>query len=199
LASTVDFLPTGIQIVVGSGATIMAALQRNVVSPGTTFYVPCGGKGRCGRCRIRIIDGPASPPTEDERRCLGQDGLDAGIRLACQTKPLGPLRVEIDARATAGSRFLQVEGPSSPVTPDPAVFHRSVALDDLRRQGSDPIRSRIEMFLSNGRHRIIRFDPALARTFPSLRGRHRHPYRQRRRGYQCAPRRSLSWSRGTRR
>lgn len=48
---------------------------------------PCGGGGRCGKCRVRVR-GELSKPTENERRLLG--GLiDEGWRLACQTEVCG--------------------------------------------------------------------------------------------------------------
>lgn len=41
---------------------------------------PCGGRGRCGKCAVKVT-GQVSPPNEDERR--------AGVRLSCQTVLLG--------------------------------------------------------------------------------------------------------------
>ena len=53
---------------------------------------PCGGIGKCGKCRIKV-SGELSAPTEAEKRLLG-DELDKGFRLACQTIPLGDFKVE---------------------------------------------------------------------------------------------------------
>lgn len=53
---------------------------------------PCGGSGKCGKCRVRV-SGELSAPTDAERRLLG-DLLDDGWRLACQTRALGDFKVK---------------------------------------------------------------------------------------------------------
>ena len=50
--------------------------------------MPCGGHGKCGKCRV-TVSGAVSPVTEDERRALSEDELAAGVRLACRTAVLG--------------------------------------------------------------------------------------------------------------
>lgn len=52
---------------------------------------PCGGRGKCGKCRV-LVDGALTPPTETERRLLGDD-IDRGVRLACCCFVLGDVRV----------------------------------------------------------------------------------------------------------
>jgi uncharacterized 2Fe-2S/4Fe-4S cluster protein (DUF4445 family) len=45
---------------------------------------PCGGAGRCGRCRVRVAEGRMlRPATAEEMRLFGSDDLAAGWRLAC--------------------------------------------------------------------------------------------------------------------
>lgn len=45
---------------------------------------PCGGRGECGRCRIKFLS-DAPEPTVKEKKKLNADELAQGIRLACQT------------------------------------------------------------------------------------------------------------------
>ncbi len=54
----------------------------------------CGGAGTCGKCKVKIEGDQAtvSPPTERERKMLGS-AIDDGMRLACQTKILGNVRI----------------------------------------------------------------------------------------------------------
>jgi uncharacterized 2Fe-2S/4Fe-4S cluster protein (DUF4445 family) len=53
---------------------------------------PCGGSGRCGRCRVRIRgegrspDTPLSPVDDEEARLLGPRDVGDGWRLACRTR-----------------------------------------------------------------------------------------------------------------
>ena len=54
--------------------------------------LPCGGHGKCGKCRVTVT-GQVSAPTEDERRVLSADELAQGIRLACRTRVEGDCTV----------------------------------------------------------------------------------------------------------
>ncbi|HOV65288.1 MAG TPA: 2Fe-2S iron-sulfur cluster-binding protein, partial [Spirochaetia bacterium] len=37
---------------------------------GLSFDAPCGGKGTCGKCRVRIVKGETDPVKERERKFL---------------------------------------------------------------------------------------------------------------------------------
>ena len=54
--------------------------------------MPCGGHGKCGKCRVTVT-GEVSDPTEDEKRALTLDELAQGIRLACRVTVLGDCAV----------------------------------------------------------------------------------------------------------
>ena len=56
-----------------------------------TLELPCGGKGRCGKCRV-TASGNLSPVSETERGHLSRRELEAGIRLACCTAVEGDCR-----------------------------------------------------------------------------------------------------------
>ncbi len=58
-------------------------------------HMPCGGHGKCGKCRVTVT-GEVSPPTEDEKRALTPDELAEGIRLACRTTVMGDCAVTTD-------------------------------------------------------------------------------------------------------
>ena len=54
----------------------------------------CRGRGMCGTCAVRI-EGEVSEPTAAEQRRLGAfpHHQESGLRLACQCKVLGNLKV----------------------------------------------------------------------------------------------------------
>lgn len=52
------------------------------------WYMPCGGHGRCGKCRVTIT-GDISPIDEAEKRMLSPDDIEKNIRLACRVKVQG--------------------------------------------------------------------------------------------------------------
>lgn len=71
------------------------------------FILPCGGRGLCGSCRVRVLGGELSPPTRAEERL----GLGEGWRLACQARVLGDVEVEVSPVAER----LSVYGVEPPV------------------------------------------------------------------------------------
>ena len=81
-----------------SDETLLAAALRS----GVDVRHDCGGHGRCGTCRLEILAGgdALSPTTKPEHRLLG-DLLEAGWRLACQTRALGPVRVRVPRNVRA--------------------------------------------------------------------------------------------------
>ncbi len=76
-----------------------------------TLPAPCGGKGRCGKCRVVVVEGEFSPVTDGERRHLSPQDLARGLRLACLVRPTaGPARVELEGeRAGVGNKASLIE------------------------------------------------------------------------------------------
>lgn len=46
----------------------------------------CDGKGKCGKCLVKLIEGKLSEPTKEEEKLLGDKKLKQGLRLACQAE-----------------------------------------------------------------------------------------------------------------
>ena len=85
----VTFQPTGRTVYVLSGTPVMEAAGR----AGIILQSPCGGKGTCGKCRVRLVN-PSSESGE------GTDGISdelvrEGYRLACQTHVTEDIVIEI--------------------------------------------------------------------------------------------------------
>ena len=87
----VTFLPEGVMVEVEPGTTILRAAHR----AGVQIDAPCGERGRCGKCRIRIVDGNAGELAAEEIKLLKDWELDAGIRLSCVAQVDGPLTIEV--------------------------------------------------------------------------------------------------------
>jgi uncharacterized 2Fe-2S/4Fe-4S cluster protein (DUF4445 family) len=79
----VTFLPAGRAFEVRAGEQLLTAAWR----AGVGIKSICGGRGRCGSCRIEVGSGavpdPLNAPTEAERQWLPADALGQ-YRLACQ-------------------------------------------------------------------------------------------------------------------
>ncbi|HPP66842.1 MAG TPA: 2Fe-2S iron-sulfur cluster-binding protein, partial [bacterium] len=76
----VVFEPGNIEIDIPAGSKIISAIEQS----GIPFELPCGGKGICGKCRVKVIEG-ASSPNETEKKILGER-VKRGWRLACQSR-----------------------------------------------------------------------------------------------------------------
>ncbi len=62
---------------------------------------PCNGMGKCGKCRVRILENP--PDVQgDEESFFTQDALHDGWRLACLHTVCGGMAVELTAQETVG-------------------------------------------------------------------------------------------------
>lgn len=117
----VFFKPPGRSVEVTPGLSLMELISKLDLD----FPSTCGGKGKCGKCRIVIEAGGEglSPPSQSERQHLLPEEIEQGYRLACAISvPEVPLfSVRIPRVARAARPKLQVEGIEVPVTPDPVV------------------------------------------------------------------------------
>ena len=76
-----NVLPDDIWIKVSKGDTVYHALQNTKVK----LEGDCGGLGKCGKCKIRVIT-PLGKPSKETLELLDPKELEQGIRLACRTK-----------------------------------------------------------------------------------------------------------------
>lgn len=51
-------------------------------------------RGICGRCKVKVLKGEVSEPTDREIKKLGESNLRQGYRLACQCKGDGKVLIE---------------------------------------------------------------------------------------------------------
>ncbi|MDR0937299.1 MAG: ASKHA domain-containing protein [Oscillospiraceae bacterium] len=102
----ITFLPTNITAAVEGGTILEAA-----IAAGLRLDAPCGGRGKCGKCKVRA---------------------NSETVLACQTLIDGDLTVDLSE--AAGHRIL-MGGLSREVAADPAV--KSVIVDVLKPSTSD--------------------------------------------------------------
>ena len=78
---TVTFLPHGRRVSIEHGLSVFEAGKRS----GEYIPTDCGGKGTCGRCRVRV-EGEVRPPTYLEKAFIPREDLERNVRLACRLK-----------------------------------------------------------------------------------------------------------------
>ena len=77
------FQPGDISYVNRAGETILEAMR----AAGITLAAPCGGKGICGKCRVKMLIGEGNPLTEEECKVFTEEEIAEGWRLACKCIP----------------------------------------------------------------------------------------------------------------
>ena len=80
------------QLLEGRPGQTLLEIIRNHSIPHASL---CGGRGRCTTCRVRIDEGGSTleKPSELEQQALNRIGAAPNVRLACQTRPLLPLKI----------------------------------------------------------------------------------------------------------
>ncbi len=93
----IKILPEEKEIFISVGSSLIEAS----LEAGIPINTPCGGKGTCGKCKVRIT--PPPPPTPQEKKILSSSQIKKGWRLACQHQVTETVTVEIPP----SSRFYQ--------------------------------------------------------------------------------------------
>lgn len=114
---TIDFEPLGRRTRVPPGTTLLDAARQ----AGVGLNAVCGGSGTCGTCRVRVVAGQVTPPVPPPDR--GGTAV-----LACQTRALSDLRVDVPPASITAPQRAQVEGRERPVEFDPPVRVYDVTL-----------------------------------------------------------------------
>ena len=80
-----------IHVIVNGKETVAA--KDTTLSEITKGEKPCGGHGKCGKCKV-IAKGNLSNPCDMELKLLSSDEISRGVRLACLTRALGDCEIE---------------------------------------------------------------------------------------------------------
>lgn len=83
----------GARVAIERGASVLEASLR----AGVPHAHACGGAGRCTTCRVRIEQGleHCPPPGPLEAEALAVNGLAPPVRLACQLRPSGDVKLRV--------------------------------------------------------------------------------------------------------
>jgi uncharacterized 2Fe-2S/4Fe-4S cluster protein (DUF4445 family) len=88
---------------------------------GINLASSCGGNGKCGQCKVKIVKGKASSPNPQEKKLLTEAELKSGHRLACCVSAEGDLEVSVPRRSLLKGEKLQVEGLMGDMAIDPVI------------------------------------------------------------------------------
>jgi len=111
----------------------------------------CGGRGRCARCQVRPVEGEfaregifsaaghLSPPGETERACSERGRLRPGLRLGCQARVEGDVRIDVPASSQVHQQVVRKAHEAHPIEIDPVLrlLFVEVAKPDLHEPSGD--------------------------------------------------------------
>src|SRR5437870_8009093 len=143
---------------VPSGTTLFSAAHWI----GLPIDSTCGGRGTCGKCKVRVVEG-ASEVTSADHRLLRKDEVDNGWRLSCQARIYEDMACEVPQllrvpkAATMGLSRLVI------IDPNVRKVYLELAEPDLHDQRSDVARLR-DALTAEG-HDMVAGVPVL-RTVP---------------------------------
>ena len=111
-------------------------LYELLTKSGYRINAPCGGGGRCGKCRV-TIENP-DEPTEEDARLLDEATLEMGIRLACATVVSEGMSVGFELQNEKLAHIV-TEGKSIQYAFNPAIREYRVKLSppELSSQSAD--------------------------------------------------------------
>jgi len=89
------------------------SLLNNFLINQAPIHTICGGKARCGCCRIKILSGAAATTKVNDLEVarLGRELIDAGWRLACQTHTLRDLTIYVPPGEELDDHCCEPPGP----------------------------------------------------------------------------------------
>lgn len=68
-------------------------LLEEILNIDEKISAPCGGKGICGKCKIKVLEGEL-PVTPEDEKIFTKEQLEDGYRLACMAVPAGDFKVK---------------------------------------------------------------------------------------------------------
>jgi uncharacterized 2Fe-2S/4Fe-4S cluster protein (DUF4445 family) len=156
-------LPEGLRLKVRWGTTIMEALQEVDVR----VEGDCGGLGKCGRCRVRVLS-EMRPPSEEENELLGEDEIEEGIRLACRSRIEKDLVIQVEETDSERLDHQILATGTRPVFQlDPLIDERLVILDTTPQKNGLSDCERIKLALG-GEYPDLEVSLHCLRTLPAL-------------------------------
>lgn len=111
---TVTFLPSGSNIRVSPGTNLMKAANL----AGVQVNAVCGGKGSCGKCRAKLVEGALSETSLTEKEFVSPADEDQGWLLLCQRQALSDVTVDTGQVAEKPGGFTPTKGAFADLTTD---------------------------------------------------------------------------------
>jgi uncharacterized 2Fe-2S/4Fe-4S cluster protein (DUF4445 family) len=125
----VVFAPSQREVFVDEGKTLLHAARE----AGVYIDSQCNGKGKCGKCRVRIAEGEVTSFTSLESEFIGNSDRELGYRLACMTHIAGDVTLLVTGETILTSAAAKKVFSKRSEIINPAV--KSYIVDLTKRKG----------------------------------------------------------------
>ncbi len=132
--ATVRFVNQGKEAEVAPGTNLLTAAG----IAGVPVEGNCGGRGTCGKCKVKILSGNRGNPTTREMKVFSQEELAAGWVLACRHNVEEPMEVEFEGLRDAYKRKTAPGGVNLREFVEPAVEKIFLTLNQPTVEGQTP-------------------------------------------------------------
>jgi ferredoxin len=109
----------------GGSATVTVEKGTNLLEAaalaGVAVEGNCGGKGTCGKCKVRLLQKSPAAPTGVEKKLLSEEELAGGWALACQRVAETDMDVEVPEQSDAFRRKILLSEDDREIAVEPAV------------------------------------------------------------------------------
>ncbi len=137
-------------IVLNSGDSSNDDIMSLLAAKGWIIRSDCGGRGLCGKCRVKVSS-PAnvSKATDAELRLLSAADLDSGFRLACQAQIKGQVGIVVSTENFEPMECLGKTDLKGNFSVDPVIRRIAVSTDEKFGNGQRDILSSLKDSLGN--------------------------------------------------
>ncbi|WP_324823319.1 ASKHA domain-containing protein [Sinanaerobacter sp. ZZT-01] len=119
----ITFKPSGIEYELNEALTLLETAER----AGVLIDGSCAGKGTCGKCKVRILQGKMGQLTDAEETALTDWEKEEGYRLACCIKPESDLVILVPGIHGGSTRKKDMT-----ILPDDFVIEKTVVKTALQ-------------------------------------------------------------------
>ena len=155
---SVTFLPQNIITHAPEGTTVFNAANW----AGLPIDSTCGGRGTCGKCKVRLLSG-ADGVSDADHKYLSAAELEAGWRLSCRSAVHGECVAEVPRLMTSPKAALLGYGQHVILDPNVAKVHLKLVEPTLEDQRSDLVR--LTAALRDESYEV-KVDPGVWRALP---------------------------------
>ena len=155
---SVTFLPQNIITHAPDGTTVFNAANW----AGLPIDSTCGGRGTCGKCKVRLLAG-AEGVSDADHKYLSAAELEAGWRLSCRSAVHGECVAEVPRLMTSPKAALLGYGQHVLLDPNVAKVHLKLVEPTLEDQRSDLARLTTALRAESYE---VQVDPGVWRALP---------------------------------